>query len=154
MDLKGAMVLSKEEYEQLMEKEDRLAQIFRMQKELMYRIGVPVPQFIYGPDGQVDEGQLQVLYYWIQKMGECIIHEGVELRDWTPWKHWSRQLGNKVPIRQGSAEHIKEIRTEVIDLVHFVVELAVLVGLEPDDLVQAYVEKNEINHQRQEKGDY
>jgi dimeric dUTPase (all-alpha-NTP-PPase superfamily) len=41
---------------------------------------------------------------------------------------------------------------EVVDLFHFLVSLAQTLGMTADDVYQAYLKKNQVNHQRQETG--
>ncbi|MFM8359876.1 MAG: dUTP diphosphatase, partial [Verrucomicrobiota bacterium] len=41
---------------------------------------------------------------------------------------------------------------EVVDLFHFLISLAQVLGLSADDLFQAYLKKNEVNFRRQETG--
>ena len=150
--------LTREEYESLRQKadkyddlvngnEDRLGQIFEMQKDLMLRIGVPVPLYS-------ETHSLTDLYEWSGNMCTAIIQEAAELRDWTPWKHWSKQLGNKQQIEHGCQQHMKEMQMEIIDLFHFVLETAIIHGMTAEDIYKVYVEKNIINHERQKTGEY
>jgi dimeric dUTPase (all-alpha-NTP-PPase superfamily) len=41
---------------------------------------------------------------------------------------------------------------EVVDLFHFLVSLAQTLGMSADDVYQAYLKKNQVNHARQETG--
>ena len=41
---------------------------------------------------------------------------------------------------------------EVVDLVHFLISLAQVLGMSADDVFEAYLKKNEVNFQRQESG--
>jgi len=43
-------------------------------------------------------------------------------------------------------------RVEVIDLFHFLISLAQTLGMTADDVFNAYLKKNEVNHQRQQSG--
>ena len=43
-------------------------------------------------------------------------------------------------------------RVEVIDLFHFLISMAQVLGMTADDVFQAYVKKNAVNHERQDKG--
>jgi dimeric dUTPase (all-alpha-NTP-PPase superfamily) len=127
---------------------DRLAQIFDLQKKLMDKVNVPYPERL-GRD--LSEQQL---YFWTQELSKAIAHEAMELEDWTPWKHWSKRLGNKVDIVHMSPEHLEEMRREIVDLFHFVLEVAIIHGMTETDMYDAYVAKNVVNHERQERGGY
>jgi dimeric dUTPase (all-alpha-NTP-PPase superfamily) len=39
-----------------------------------------------------------------------------------------------------------------VDLFHFLVSIAQVLGMGADDVYQAYVKKNQVNHQRQDSG--
>jgi dimeric dUTPase (all-alpha-NTP-PPase superfamily) len=43
-------------------------------------------------------------------------------------------------------------RVEVVDLFHFLISLAQVLGMSSDDVFNAYVKKNEVNFKRQEAG--
>jgi len=64
------------------------------------------------------------------------------LTDSVPWKWWAKyQEFDK-----------QNARVEVIDLFHFLVSLAQTLGMTADDVFDAYVAKNKVNHQRQDSG--
>lgn len=73
--------------------------------------------------------------------------ELIELLNWLPWKKHKREYGRDISEaeRQAAAE-------EVVDLFHFVLNMAILLGITPETLYKLYVAKNEINHARQDKG--
>jgi len=70
--------------------------------------------------------------------------------DWLPWKHWSVRSGNKkVPAGELFCdEHMTEIKTEVVDCLHFLLSLALELGMTADDIFSLYVEKMEVNMKR------
>lgn len=68
--------------------------------------------------------------------------EMAELIDSVPWKWWAKyQNFDK-----------QNARVEVIDLFHFLVSLAQVLGMTADDVYQAYLKKNQVNHNRQDSG--
>ena len=72
----------------------------------------------------------------------AMIHEAVELQRTTNWKWWKKPMEfNKV-----------EAREEMIDIWHFLVQASLELGLTPDDILNEYQRKNEINRQRQKNG--
>jgi len=71
----------------------------------------------------------------------AIIHEAVELQRITNWKWW------KKPTQFNEAE----AREELIDIWHFVVQASLELNLSPEDILEQYKRKNQINRDRQKK---
>ncbi len=78
----------------------------------------------------------------VSSLCTAIIHEAAELQDATNWKWWKKP----VPVDEAHA------REELIDVWHFVVQASLELGLTPDDILDEYKRKNEINRQRQKNG--
>ena len=68
--------------------------------------------------------------------------ELAELVDSVPWKWWAKYQ----KFDQQNA------RVEVVDLFHFLISLAQVLGMSAEDVYRAYLEKNKINHKKQESG--
>jgi dimeric dUTPase (all-alpha-NTP-PPase superfamily) len=107
---------------------DRLATIFTLQKGLSEMMNLDR----YPKDS---EGRVSAL-------STAIMHEAVELQRTTNWKWW------KTPSKFNEAE----AREELIDIWHFVVQASLELNLTPDDIVDEYKKKNEINRERQKNG--
>jgi len=114
-----------------MDNPDKLDEIFRLQAVLNERIGV-------NTDGMTEEEQTK----WVLNYTRAMSQEIAELIDSVPWKWWAKY------------QHVdvQNARVEVIDLFHFLISIAQVLGMSPDDVYQAYVKKNEVNHQRQDSG--
>ena len=110
---------------------DKLEEIFRLQDELNRRIGVNLPPV-------TDEEKTK----WVLNYTRALQQETAELIDSVPWKWWARY--------QKLDE--QNARVEVVDLFHFLVSLAQTLGMTPDDVYQAYLKKNQVNHERQASG--
>ena len=110
---------------------DKLEEIFRMQDALNKRIGINLPPL-------TDEEKTK----WILNYTRALQQETAELIDSVPWKWWAKY--------QKFDE--QNAKVEVVDLFHFLVSLAQTLGMTPDDVYQAYLKKNQVNHQRQESG--
>jgi dimeric dUTPase (all-alpha-NTP-PPase superfamily) len=110
---------------------DKLHEIFRMQAELNRRIGVDT-------SAMTEEEQVK----WLLNYCRAMTQEIAELTDSVPWKWWAKY--QKID-RQNA-------RVEIVDLFHFLVSAAQVMGMTPDDVFDAYVKKNQINHERQAKG--
>ena len=110
---------------------DKLTQIFEMQEELNARIGVNLKG--------IDEKEQTK---WVLNYTRAMQQEMAELTDSVPWKWWAKyQEFDK-----------QNARVEVIDLFHFLVSLAQTLGMTAEDVFDAYVAKNKVNHQRQDSG--
>ena len=110
---------------------DKLEAIFQMQAELNARIGVDTTEM--SEDEQIR---------WTLNYTRALQQETAELVDSVPWKWWAKYQEFD---RQNA-------RVEVVDLFHFLVSLAQVLGLSADDLHAAYTAKNAVNHQRQDTG--
>ena len=117
---------------------DRLDGLFEMQERLNQKIGVP--DFVSGNrNGTLTEEQKKE---WILHMVRAMNQELAELTDSVPWKWWAKY--------QKFDE--QNAKVEVVDLFHFLVSLAQTLGMTADDVYQAYLKKNQVNHQRQDSG--
>lgn len=110
---------------------DKLDQIFSMQEELNARIGVDTRNMN-------EEERIK----WTLNYCRAMQQEMSELTDSVPWKWWAKY--------QKFDE--QNARVEVIDLFHFLVSMAQVLGMSSEDILEAYVKKNEVNHNRQESG--
>ena len=107
---------------------DRLDSIFALQKGLADMMNLDR----YPKD---TEGKVAALC-------TAIIHEAVELQRTTNWKWWKKPVSfNK-----------DEAKEELIDIWHFVIQASLELGLTPEDILDEYERKNEINRERQKSG--
>lgn len=131
----GQLPLNQNPYEQFNayfhKNPDKLAGIFYLQKLLNQRIGVDTDH--------MDDKQRQ---QWLLNYCRALIQEAAELTDCVPWKWWaSYQKFDK-----------QNARVEIVDLLHFVVSLAQVMEITPDELFEAYTKKHLVNLQRQASG--
>ena len=118
-------------YSPRMENPDQLRELFRMQKALNERIGVQT-------DGMSEEEKTK----WLLNYTRAMQQEMAELTDSVPWKWWAKY--------QKFDE--QNARVEVVDLFHFLISMAQVLGMSADDVFAAYVKKNAVNFQRQDSG--
>ena len=111
--------------------QDQLRELFRMQKALNERIGVQT-------ESMSDEQKTE----WVLNYCRAMNQELAELTDSVPWKWWAKY--------QEFDE--QNARVEVVDLFHFLISMAQVLGMSADDVFQAYLKKNEVNFKRQESG--
>ena len=110
---------------------DQLRELFRMQAALNHRIGVDTK-------AMSDEEKTR----WVLNYCRAMSQEIAELTDSVPWKWWAKY-------QQFDEQNA---RVEVVDLFHFLISLAQVLGMGADDVFKAYVKKNEVNFKRQESG--
>jgi len=110
---------------------DKFEEIFQMQEALNERIGVTMA-------GMSDEDKTK----WVLNYSRAMQQEMAELIDSVPWKWWAKY--QKLDLQNA--------RVEVVDLFHFLVSLAQVLGMSADDVYNAYIKKNKVNHQRQDSG--
>ena len=114
-----------------MEKPDQLRELWQMQKALNERIGVNM-------EGMSAEEKTR----WILNYSRAMTQEIAELNDSVPWKWWA----NYQKFDEQNA------RVEVVDLFHFLISIAQVLGMSADDVFNAYIKKNAVNFKRQASG--
>ena len=110
---------------------DKMDEIFNLQEKLNTRIGVNMNEMN-------DEDRAKWILNYIRAMQQ----ELAELTDSVPWKWWAKyQEFDK-----------QNARVEIVDLFHFLISLAQVMGMSADDVYDAYLKKNKVNHNRQDCG--
>jgi dimeric dUTPase (all-alpha-NTP-PPase superfamily) len=121
-------------------REDVLKTIFQKQKELHKTIMTYSQSF---------DSQYSKKFLFLSKeerlsmLCTAIIHEAVELQRLTNWKWWKKAV-------EFDERQAKE---ELIDLWHFIVDASIELEMTPQDILDEYTKKNQINKDRQ-KNDY
>src|SRR6516165_12730457 len=100
---------------------DKLEELFRLQKQLNQRIGVDT-------ENMTDAERQQWLLHYCRAMSQ----EVAELTDCVPWKWWAKY---QTFDRQNA-------RVEVVDLLHFLISLAQVLEMTPQDIYDAYTKKH------------
>jgi len=110
---------------------DKMDEIFQLQEQLNQRIGVNMSEMN-------DEDRTKWILNYIRAMQQ----ELAELTDSVPWKWWAKyQDFDK-----------QNARVEIVDLFHFLISMAQVMGMSADDVFAAYLKKNKVNHDRQDSG--
>lgn len=73
----------------------------------------------------------------------AITSEMSELMDWINWKHWKKA---EYPINE------TEIKFEIMDILHFVINLCIIWDMKPQDIYNYFMSKTEENINRQKRG--
>jgi dimeric dUTPase (all-alpha-NTP-PPase superfamily) len=110
---------------------DKLDHIFEMQAALNTRIGVQT--------AGIDDAEKAK---WVLNYSRAMQQELAELVDSVPWKWWAKY-------QQFDEQNA---RVEVVDLFHFLVSIAQTLGMSAEDIYEAYLKKNKVNHDRQDSG--
>lgn len=112
---------------------DKLNEMYKMQKVLHDRVTKNNSRF-----PNTFEQKLFAIAYAIQN--EC-----TEAQNELSWKWWKQKS-------ELTKEKLENLQFEWIDLIHFVLDGAIELGLTPNDIYKLYKQKNEINHKRQDDG--
>ena len=109
-------------------KEDQLESIFELQKGLEKMMNLD--RYPTKPEDRV------------AALCTAIVQEAVELQSITNWKWWKKP----------TEFNFAEAKEELIDIWHFVVQASIELNLTPEDILNEYKRKNEINRERQRNG--
>lgn len=111
---------------------DMLTQLFQMQKVIIEKV----------PHGLREES----IPFLEAILG--LQQELVEFTDLVSWKKWRRNKWD---------EDKAKAKDEIVDLWHYLLELTILCGFSPEEMVERFKSKHEVNLQRYEavsKGDF
>lgn len=110
---------------------DMLTHMWEMQTALNQRIGVDTTEL-------TDEERVT----WILNYCRAMTQELAELTDSVPWKWWAKyQEFDK-----------QNAIVEIVDIWHFLMSAAQVMGLTAEDFYEVYLQKNKVNHKRQDTG--
>ncbi len=125
------LIQSKTGERAIMAEQDMFKSLFEMQGKLNKRIGVDT-------DSLTEKEQQE----WVLNYCRAMSQEIAELVDSVPWKWWAKYQ-----------DYDKQnARIEVVDLFHFLISLAQVLGMSAQDVHDIYMKKNELNFQRQHDG--
>lgn len=110
---------------------DMLQDLFDKQMALNRRIGVNPPEMN-------EEEQVK----WVLNYTRAASQELAELIDSVPWKWWAKY-------QEFDRQNAK---VEVVDLFHFLISLAQVLGMDASDVHDLYNQKNKLNFKRQDDG--
>ncbi len=114
-----------------MNDKDMLKKLWEKQEELNLKIGVDTASLS-------EEEQIR----WLLNYSRAMSQEIAELIDSVPWKWWA----NYQEFDRQNA------RVEVVDLFHFLISSAQVLGMSAEDVFELYVRKHQVNKDRQDSG--
>lgn len=125
---------------------DKLDKLFRYQFELLSKYVKnhftkthDLYTILRNPDYVNPTGLKQKL---ITDTCNFIAEEAFELKRCFNYKAWKPTFEIKV----------EDAREELIDIMHFVLQAAILLGMTPDNFLEAFEKKNLKNHKREDEG--
>jgi len=134
-----------------------LTEFFELQSTLNKRVGLNDAAFqslfmngeIVKPGSAAYNKQVTNAGRWIDDILKAMHSEMEELRNCTYWKHWcsEAQAGERYKLKDLTAA-----RKEVIDILHFWISLAQILGMSPDMVSDMYAAKLAKNVKRQDDG--
>jgi len=80
---------------------------------------------------------------WTKELLIALMEEGFEMLNWTNHKHWRKPV---YPVNE------MELKYELIDMLHFLLNLMILWGMTAEECFSMYIAKNKENHERQKRG--
>lgn len=108
-----------------------LSKMFNAQKKLNERLGFCFP---------IKDQDVKI--YWILQFTRALQQEISELIDSVPWKWWAKyQVFNE-----------QNAKVEVIDIMHFLISIALCLDITAEDFYSIYMQKMKVNHKRQDSG--
>lgn len=125
--------------------------IFEKQKELQKRLG-------YNFEGMTLH---QISNFWLfnkhaleDELSEMMdslggINDGIGSALWKKWKK-DNELGHSMDMSSLSFRDKRELLFEIVDAFHFMINFSISVGFTGTDVANAYLAKNQENHNRQE----
>ncbi|MBU1692474.1 MAG: dUTPase, partial [Verrucomicrobia bacterium] len=114
-----------------MQHRDWLEEMFEKQALFNERIGLNCAELD-------DEGRRR----WLLNYCRAMSQEIAELTDCVPWKWWAKY----------QKFDLQNARVEVVDLFHFLISAAEVLGLTARDVHNLYLQKNKVNFRRQDAG--
>lgn len=136
---------------------DKLEEMFAMQGQFLKLARPLMPRIFPTEDPRAwDPVYVDEFFREHKEQSLAVMMEAAELMDWTPWKHWSKQVGNKSMPNEKilSAEHRDEVAAEIVDTIKFLLNVSILWGVGPDELINHFRKKDDVNHKRLSSGTY
>jgi hypothetical protein len=134
-----------------------VADLFKMQDRFNVRVGLNSGAFqaLFRDGKIVSEGSAEykaALIHageWIDDLIKAMTNEMEELRGCTYWKHWCSEAQNG---RRYEVKNVEAARKEVIDMLHFWISFAQVLGMSPEMVCGMYAAKLDKNIKRQDDG--
>lgn len=121
--------------------DDPLQRMIRRQRGLQARIAPKI--YSFGEAGNID-GRT----FFLKENGNALLHEASEVVNAIPWKMHKADFGRPI-----TPEERENAITEVVDCLHFVINLFLGLGVDSsEEIEQRFIGKNKVNHDRWDRG--
>ena len=112
---------------------DKLDEMFELQRNLMSRLQVGTVQ---------DEFEETLTKHTVYTSTALVdeVHEFLRELNWKPWKKTRKEVD------------MARVHDELADCWHFLIELSLMWGLNEQKIIEAFRNKNKVNHKRQDGG--
>ncbi|AFU63976.1 nucleoside triphosphate pyrophosphohydrolase [Salmonella phage STML-198] len=142
---------------------DPLQVMLDMQKSLQVRLANDKPEYNRNPDDLAKAGEV---VDWLRNQKDYIDDEFRELLTslggmsngekaassvWKPWKAQHAEFRNRLISEMSSKDQL-EIKFEMIDILHFVLNMFQGLGMSAEEIFKLYYLKNAENFERQNRG--
>lgn len=120
-------------------KQDKLDKIFNHQKQLQQKLGI-YNKIANDP---------KMLQQYINQMILALHEEATEIMRETAYKN-----PEYMPFgwKKGQEFNNENFKNELIDIIHFVMNLCIVSGMDPQEIFERYIGKNKENFKRQDDG--
>lgn len=118
-----------------METKDILKYFFDLQKQFQESIGIILPTCM---NDIISKQNVENIKNQLFAMVDEVMEASREI----PWKAWKKNQNF----------HVHEFRMELIDILHFLINTFILVGMEVSDVENYFLSKHATNIKRQEDG--
>lgn len=133
---------------------DHFDELFNTQLNLQKRLN---PSF--GSDQtlkEISDFWLRNMFFIDRELGEMVDalggeKDGIGNAVWKDWKK-DHQKASDMKISDLSEEDLKALKVEIVDAFHFFMNFPISIGMTGTELYNMYIEKNKINHRRQDEG--
>ncbi|WWT42598.1 dCTP pyrophosphatase [Escherichia phage 215Ecol030PP] len=161
--IEGADKAQNEYWDILGDEKDPLQVMLDMQKSLQIRLAKDKPEYNRHPDDLATAGDV---VSWMREQKDCIDDEFRELltslgemsrgeKDASAvWKKWKARYieAQEKRIDEMSPEDQLEIKFELVDIFHFVLNMFAGLGMNAEEIFKLYYLKNKHNFERQDNG--
>lgn len=116
---------------------DALGNMVETQRRLQARIAPKI--YAFGEAGGCDP-----LVFFLKENAYAMANESMEVVNALPWKMHKADFGRGL-----TAEEREHLAEEAIDVLHFVLNILLALGVDaPDEIERRFIGKNRTNHQR------
>lgn len=153
VEVKDRYEIYKKEIENLKENTKGMDQFysqFLMMKALMKKLGHNPTWLLNSHDEAGNPIELEKRKFLLRQTIDAIFEENVEMLRELDWKHWKKYKTEDLWYM--NEEKKENLLDEIVDMLHFIYQFAILLGYDSDDVHMAFMVKHIENFGRQDRG--